>query len=171
MSHARRGCRCEVCRAANTLNTKKWRVRRSRGEVYKVDATEPRRMLRRLNKKLPLRRITELTGIPSGTIKHISRGSFKYVTSLHAKAIESLYEDYFGDVEVEKDTRRYPVEPLEEHIRKRFDPEAGLGDVWRSRLSKGRRHGISAESADRYAVELGLEPSQLWFDYGLQEAS
>ena len=165
------GCRCDVCRLAGNFQRKKHKVQRSRGVVFRVDATETRRKLRRLHRQITWGKIGQLTGLSEASVKQLAGGRRKNAAFASAQAISALYDDYFGELELEKDDRRYPVEPLEEHLRRRFSvDDVGLGDVWRNRLSKGRRRGISAESADLYACELDLEPSQLWLDYGLSEA-
>jgi hypothetical protein len=158
-------CRCQVCTAANTLRTKRQRLRYARSGPQLVPAEPVRKQLLELNKTLSYRKIAALIGIGVAnymTPNGIALGQRKMVNRRVADAIAALYEERCA--EVPYDWRRWPTEPLRQAVIARYGSLQASGDPNLARLVN-RSKSILTDTAEQCAERHGWLPHELWSDW------
>lgn len=154
-----RGDRDDAARAAATLSTKHWRVRCAHFGSQSEDAAPTRRRLKMLHRRISFYQMAQILPISARHLGYIAEGKVKRVTLPTAEAVEGLWVDMCAPVE--KDRRRWPIEPLKKAVESRYGTVKGLGNTNMARqIWKGG--DISTKVAEKYADHMGLLPVEIW---------
>lgn len=160
-----RGARDDAARAAATMATKRWRIRVEREGPQRVTPGPTRRQLRALHKRMTWLELETILPVNRWTFIRIDQGRAKHVSRTTAEAIEALWLDVCAPVE--KDRRRWPIEPLKKAVESRYGTVKGLGNTNMARqIWKGT--DITTKTAEKYAETIGLLPVEVWTDWYLQ---
>jgi hypothetical protein len=156
------GDRSPETRAAATLIRKQHRVTVARHGPRMVDAAVTRRQLQALHRRWSWYQLERMLPHRRGALAAISRGDIRKVRVSTAAAVDALWLDVCGPQPA--DPPRWPTQPLRQAIERRY---GALNRLENTNLRRNlyKTTLLTSATADRYAIQLGWLPHEIWPDW------